>query len=160
MIFAMEQAAVNLRYLQEHSLFGGVTREKIQAVIPLLEEVTFPAGTFILRQGDFEDRIYFLVEGSVEVLKHESTEPGREKRIALIPEGETFGEMEFIEPESCAATIRSLEPIRALTLSNSALYKIFQMDPETFTLIILNLARLIVRRMRKLQHIIMCGVPD
>ncbi len=150
----MPKNALNLKYLQEHCLFGGVAPEKILAILPLLGEADFPAGAEVIREGEFEDRIYFLLRGSVEALKADPSAPGGFRRLALIPAGETFGEMEFIEPERCAATIRALQPLRTLTLSNSALYRVFQTDPGTFTMIMLNLSRLIVRRMRKLQEIL------
>lgn len=150
----MPKNAFNLKYLQEHSLFGGVAPEKIRLILPLLGEADFPAGAEVIREGEFEDRIYFLLKGSVEVIKSVPSAPGKLRRLALIPAGETFGEMEFIEPERCTATIRALEPLQALTLSNAALYQVFRTDPETFTLIMLNLSRLVVRRMRKLQEIL------
>ncbi|HOO76746.1 MAG TPA: cyclic nucleotide-binding domain-containing protein [bacterium] len=146
----MDPEAVSLKYLREHCLFGGITDDKIKAILPLMEEVSFAAGSDILSQGEFGDRIYFILKGSVEVLKDHGD--GTLQRLDIIPEGETIGEMEVLEPERGAATIRALEPIQALSLSNACLYHVFREDPATFTLIILNLARLIVRRMRKLQE--------
>ncbi len=51
-----------------------------------------------------------------------------------------------------SASIRALEPVNALSLSNGDLLKIYQTDMPTFTLIVLNLARELSRRLRRLDE--------
>ena len=72
----------------------------------------------------------------------------------MFSEGDVFGEMELIDVQPCAASVRALKHTKALTLSNKGLYQISQYDLKVFSLMIMNLARDISRRLRKADDII------
>lgn len=72
------------------TLFDGISTEERQVLIGLMQEKTYPRYTYIYRQGESPDFVYFLSEGSVKIgVTHND---GREmiKRI-LHPEA-VFGE--------------------------------------------------------------------
>ena len=56
--------------------------------------------------------------------------------------------MELIDIQPVVATVRAREDTTVLILSNGDLYRIDQDDLPTFTMIIMNLAREISRRLR------------
>jgi CRP/FNR family cyclic AMP-dependent transcriptional regulator len=76
------------------------------------------------------------------------------QRIATLEVGDTFGEMELLDVQPCIATVRTLEPTSVLTLSNMNLYRISKMNLKTYTMIILNLARAISRRLRRMDALV------
>jgi CRP/FNR family cyclic AMP-dependent transcriptional regulator len=120
-----------------------------QSIIPLLSELSFAAGEAIVREGDDGDTLFIICSGSVEVLKASAAEDGHfEKRLAVLKVGDVFGEMELIDMQRRSATVRALEPVEALALSNADLFTIYESDLPTFTLIVLNLARELSRRLR------------
>jgi CRP-like cAMP-binding protein len=82
------------------------------------------------------------------------TESGNLSRIFLFSEGDVFGEMELIDVQPCAASVRAITPTKALTLSNKGFYQIRKYDLKVFSLMIMNLARDISRRLRKADEII------
>jgi len=108
---------------------------------------------FIEKEGETGDKIYFIVEGQVEILK-EIKASGKLSRIFMFSEGDVFGEMELIDVQPCAASVRTIKPTKVLTLSNKGLYSIRKYDLKVFSLIIMNLARDISRRLRKADEII------
>ena len=57
------------QFLQEQPLFGGVDDDAMEAIVPLLQEVTFAAGEVIVREGDDGDAMFLICTGAVEVLK-------------------------------------------------------------------------------------------
>ncbi len=117
--------------------------------------IAFDQGVCIVTEGDVNDRIYFIETGSVEVLKRVHSGMGsRWKRLAVMGSGETFGEMELIDIQPCAATVRTLEPTDTLSLSNRDLYKVSKMDMKTYALLVMNLARDISRRLRQANEFI------
>ncbi|HWP67943.1 MAG TPA: cyclic nucleotide-binding domain-containing protein, partial [Rectinemataceae bacterium] len=73
--------------------------------------------------------------------------------IAELSEGETFGEMELIDVMPSIATITALEPLEVVTISNRALYEISKIEPKTFSLMIMNLARDLSRRLRRMDEL-------
>jgi CRP/FNR family cyclic AMP-dependent transcriptional regulator len=146
---------VKAKFLQSHTLFGGISDEDIEKIIPLLKEENFSKGEFILKEGEEGDRLYFLCKGSVEVLKEIHTETGLiQKRLAILSMGDTFGEMELIDIQHCAASVRALEKVSALTLSNADMYRIYKSNLEVFTMIVMNIAREISRRLRKMDALV------
>lgn len=142
---------VSSQFLQSHSLFGGILDDQLAEIKPFLQEVRFSTNDTIITEGEEGDRLYFLCEGCVEILKdptdHHDDVP---QRIAVLGPGDTFGEMELIDIQCRAATVRALEPVTALTLSNADLYRIYKKNIKTYTMIVLNLARDISRRLRKM----------
>ena len=144
---------VDLTALHNHSLFGGITEDQIARIKDFFILEEYGEGDFIEREGETGDRIYFIIEGQVEVLK-KITETGKLSRIFMFSEGDVFGEMELIDVQPCAASVRALRPTTALTLSNKGLHQISQYDLKVFSLMIMNLARDISRRLRKADDII------
>lgn len=139
------------RFLQTHALFGGLNDEEMRVVRPHLKEERFAQGATIIREGEQGDRVYFLVKGSVEVLKADTAHPGApDRRLALLQSGESFGEMELIDIQPRSATVRSLEDVTVLSLSNGDLYALHKICPNTFTMIVMNMAREISRRLRRM----------
>lgn len=138
-------------HLQEHSLFGGLSDEAMKKIGSLLETRQVPAGTEIIREGETGDRLYFITEGSVEVLKAMGLhgEVGL-RRIATLGAGDTFGEMELIDVQPYVATVKALEDTTVLTLSTSALHEIYEWDLRAYTMLVMNMAREISRRLRKM----------
>jgi len=144
---------IDLKSLHSHSLFGGVTEEQISGIKDFFVLEEFGENEFIEREGETGDRIYFIIEGQVEILK-EITESGNLSRIFMFSEGDVFGEMELIDVQPCAASVHTLKPTKVLTLSNKGLYNISKYDLKVFSLMIMNLARDLSRRLRKADEII------
>ncbi|MBL8397157.1 MAG: cyclic nucleotide-binding domain-containing protein [Candidatus Accumulibacter sp.] len=144
-------------FLQQQPIFGGITDTAMQALIPLFRELDFPQGALIVREGDEGDSLFVICHGSVEVLKADGgTEDDDHlgSRIAVLQKGDVFGEMELIDMQRRSASIRALTPVNALALTNGDLFQIYQSDPPTFTLIVLNLARELSRRLRRLDEFV------
>jgi len=139
---------MDLTALQSHSLFGGITADQIGTIRHSFNESSFRAGEFIEKEGERGSRIFFITRGSVEIIKKLKHENGYRSLLAL-SEGDTFGEMELIDVQPCAASVRALEDTTTLTLSNKGLYEIHKNSCEIFSILIMNLAREISRRLRK-----------
>ena len=133
--------------LQKYSLFGGLLPDEIERIRPLMGRQDFAAGELVIREGEANDRIHFIIEGRVEVSRHGVV-------LVELGEGETFGEMELLDVMPSAATVKALSPLSVATISNKAIHEIFRMDPRSFALIIMNLARDLSRRLRRMDGII------
>ena len=133
--------------LQRYSLFGGLLPEDIERIKPLLGNERFPVGEQVMREGEPNDRINFILEGRVEVSR-------RGVKLVELGEGETFGEMELLDVMPSAATVTVIEPLTVATISNRAIHEIFRMDSRTFAFIIMNLARDLSRRLRRMDGIV------
>jgi CRP-like cAMP-binding protein len=131
--------------LQHYSLFGGLLEEQINAIIPLMEQEAYQAGDAIITEGAPNDKIRFIIEGSVAVMKQGLT-------LSRFKEGDTFGEMEVLDVMPSVATIKALAPTKVLSVSNRNLRQIYRNDIKAFALIVMNLARDISRRLRSMDE--------
>jgi CRP-like cAMP-binding protein len=87
----------------------------MSAMLDLLrdrEVSRFAEGATVLREGQQTGRLYFLIEGRVEVLKSDV-------RVAVASEpGAVFGEMAMILGGPHTATVRALEPCSFYLVDN------------------------------------------
>jgi CRP-like cAMP-binding protein len=111
---------------------------------------TFAAGDTIIREGERGDRMYLIFRGRVEVLKNPPESPEVFERLAVLEEGDAFGEMEIIDIQARSAGVRALEPTTLASLSHGDLYRLSRSRPAVFTFLVLNVAREISRRLRKM----------
>jgi CRP/FNR family cyclic AMP-dependent transcriptional regulator len=135
-------------FLASHSMFGGLDERELDMVKTYLKGSTYPSGAMLLRQGEPNNSVYFIVEGTVSVVRKSETMDLASREIATLTKGDSFGEMELIEINNCAASIITLTETSIVTLSNHDLYQIFQQSLHTYTMLVLNLARDISRRLR------------
>ncbi|MDR1108994.1 MAG: cyclic nucleotide-binding domain-containing protein [Spirochaetaceae bacterium] len=127
--------------LQKYSLFGGLLTDQIEGILPLLEEEVYEEGEEIIVEGTPNDKIRFILEGRVVVVKLGTV-------LCTFGEGDAFGEMEVLDVMPSAATIKALTHLRVMAISNKALREIYKLDLKTFALLIMNLARALSRRLR------------
>lgn len=91
-------------------LFDGLPDEELQRAATFAEERTIADGQVIVREGDFSDKISFIEEGSVEVIR------GGEPRADLGP-GEVFGEAGVLGKTMRNADVVATAPLRIFTLT-------------------------------------------
>ncbi len=137
---------VDTAALQKYSLFGALLPEEIDRIRPFMEYALYAPGEAIIREGEPNGRLHFVIEGRVEVTK-------RNRELLELGEGETFGEVEVLDPKPAVASILALEPTKVAIISNAALHRIWQADPRIFAMLIMNLARDIARRLRRMDEL-------
>ena len=104
---------------------------------------TYADGKIIVRQGEPGDCMFAIQKGRVEVL---TGGKGGEIRLAVMEEGEIFGEMAIFEREVRSATVRALGEARVLTVDKKTFMRRVQEDPS----LAFNLVRILSRRVRRL----------
>ncbi len=137
---------IDIEALQKYSLFGGLLPEQVSVVRGLLGFESFDDGALLLAEGQANDRICFIVEGKVEVLKNGTS-------LNVLCEGETFGEMEMLDVMPAIATIRALGPVKVAILGNRALYRLSRENIRVFAIVVMNLARDLSRRLRRMDEL-------
>lgn len=110
----------------------------------------FEPGTWIVREGDKGNSLFILVEGDVEVVKNADTPHA--VTLATLRAGTFFGEMCVVDPVPRAASVLTLSPVKAIEIKAITLYHLFQQMPDQYSIVILNLARDMARRLRKLDE--------
>ncbi len=140
-----------IEFLQSHALFGGLDDAALALVIPLLKRERFEPGSVIVREGEPGDRMHFILLGCAEVLKAAAPD-APPALLGVLRAGDAFGEMGLIDVQARSASVRAQEPVETLSLTNRDLLRIHRSNPEVFTMIILNLARELSRRLRRMDE--------
>lgn len=141
---------INTDFLCKHPMFKGIGRDELERFKLYLGKELYSSGDTIIHEGERGACMYVLVNGAVEVLKKVVVdEEVNFERIALLEAGDTFGEMEFLDQQTRSATVRALDDCLVLTLAESTMWKVREIDQSTFTLILLNLAREVSKRLRR-----------
>ncbi|MDR2943382.1 MAG: Crp/Fnr family transcriptional regulator [Treponema sp.] len=144
---------VNPEALQKYSLFGGLDAEQVELILPLMSHETFGPGELIITEGKPNDKIYFLIEGTVAVTKNNII-------LSRFGEGEEFGEIEVLDVMPSVASIKSISNVRLISISNKALRDIYKLDVKIFSLMIMNLARDLSRRLRRMDEKLAAISPE
>lgn len=141
---------VDVAQLQRYSLFGGLQHDEIDLVRPYLELATWQPGEFVLREGETNGRLHFVLDGLVQVTK-------RNRTIVDLGEGETFGEVELLDVMPAVASITAIKPTKLAMISNKALHSLYKSNPEVFAMLMMNLARDLARRLRRMDELMCTG---
>lgn len=83
----------------------------------------YPAGTFVIQQGEVGDRFYLIRSGTVEILKETD---GRLTSLGKLGPGDFFGELALLRHEPRAASIKALEDIEVFSLPKERFDKVVQ----------------------------------
>jgi CRP/FNR family transcriptional regulator, cyclic AMP receptor protein len=133
--------------LREIGLFGALSEEVVDRLAQSLKTVRMAPGETVFREGDSGAReMYVLLEGEMEVSKR--SRRGREMRVAILGPPDCFGEMSMIDMQSRSATVRALAPSRLLKVTSEDMDTLYRADLKSYTLIVLNIARDLSRRLR------------
>ena len=84
--------------LANNPLFKGLDPFYIDDFIPSGELQTWPKGSQVICEGDSGNIVYFILKGRAKVSLY--SEEGREIVLAVLEEGEMFGEMSIIDDKS------------------------------------------------------------
>lgn len=106
-----------LEHLSEIDLFKDLSGEELLLLNTIITTMTFPADHVIVKEGDTGDVMYMIVKGDVEILKR--TVFGEEYTCDYLPEAMHlfFGEFSLLDQGERSATVKSVTPVEALTLS-------------------------------------------
>jgi CRP-like cAMP-binding protein len=110
----------------------------------------FAAGDWIVREGEEGHSFFLLFTGEVEVIKCQG-KPG-EVVLCRLKKGDFFGEMCILTPMPRAASIRASQPARVIEIKAATLHHLYKKMPEQYSIVLLNLARDLARRLCKLDE--------
>ncbi len=139
-------AALSPAQLREIGLFGALPDDVLEHLCGSLKCHRVTPGESIFREGDAGRELYVVLEGEMEVTK--KSRRGRETRVAIFGPNDAFGEMSIIDMQPRSASVRALGPGRLLRVSSEDMDGLYRHDLKAYTLIVLNIAREMSRRLR------------
>lgn len=127
-------------------LFGGLSPETLEFIASTLRSLTLAPGDTVFREGETAAEMFVVLHGEFEVLK--KSKRAIEARVAMLGVGDWFGEMSILDVQPRSAAVRALAPARLLVITSSDLDAIYRRDMKAYSLLVLNVARELSRRLR------------
>ena len=134
-----------IELLQAMPIFGGINESILTFLLNKAAIVSIPKDEFFFQEGEAGESMFVLEEGKVDVIKHWQ---GHAYVLRQLNRGDAFGEMALIDLFPRSAGVKASTTAKAIELTNSHLYEIYARDLEQFTMIQMNVAREISRRLR------------
>lgn len=129
--------------LRRYSLFGGLIDSQLERLVARVRVERITAGAELIREGEQGDSLYCLAEGEVEVRR-------KGRVIIRLPPGQTIGEMELIDMQPRSATVVAVADCELWALARRDILALQREDLPAFTLVMMNLARDLSRRLRQM----------
>lgn len=134
-----------LQLLQNMPIFGGITEDTLKFLLDLAPIISVPKGNYFFHEGDEAISMFVLENGKIAILKEWK---GQDYLLRYLEKGDCFGEMALIDFLPRSASVQAIEDCTAIEISSQTLYEIYRKNLEQFTLIQMNMAREISRRLR------------
>lgn len=141
-----------LPILKEISIWGGVSDEQRKKIFTRLESKVFKKGEYIFRRGDQPSYIYIVKRGKVDLLVSDDEITLEKKTLSV---GECFGVASLMAMQKHTNSAVALEESEVMVLSRQALIELQREDIELFTLLMMNIARELARRLKLTDEILL-----
>jgi CRP-like cAMP-binding protein len=112
-----------LELIKDVPLFATCSKKELGQIAHIADEIDFPEGKELTRQGALGREFFVLLDGTVEV-----TRDG--ERVDTMVGGDFFGEMSLLSDEPRNATITTATPVRALVVTARDFRNLVEDSPE------------------------------
>lgn len=128
-------------------MFSGLARRSLERIAAIASEETHSLGTVLFRAGDPGDKLYLILEGKVRISRDV---PGLgEEALAVLGEGDYFGEMALVDDAPRSADARVHERCRLLAIDKDAMQHLLFLHKEIAYEILWNVVRTLAARLRE-----------
>lgn len=121
-------ARVDPNSLNSVAVFRDLTDPMRGQISEMLHLEEFAAGNDIVRQGDEGDKFYIVARGRIRV--NVAHEDGRSEEVAVLEDGDSFGEVALVEDIPRIATATAEVPTVCLTLRRVAFRRLLDENPK------------------------------
>jgi ATP-binding cassette subfamily B protein len=121
-------AEITVNRLKNIPIFQEMNDDFLESLVPMFVSEYHPANRLVIEEGDPGDKFYILVRGKVEVSKRLAE--GQEKQLAILQDGDFFGEIALLKDIPRTATIRTLTPALFISLQKQMFHRMLEKAPH------------------------------
>ncbi|HHV55991.1 MAG TPA: Crp/Fnr family transcriptional regulator [Firmicutes bacterium] len=125
--------------LRRITLFAAFTDEELRAIIPLIVTRSCARGSVIFLENDPGDALYLIQSGLVRISC--LAQDGRVKTLAVLSDGDFFGEMALVDDQPRSATAEALDTTTLLVLYRRDFERLLSDHPGLARAVIKGLSR-------------------
>ena len=132
-----------LYWLRQYQLFNSFSPDELQEIAYRTKKKEVLPGDYIFHEGDYSQEIFFLLSGSIKILKNDMHY--QPHLIRELRSGEIFGEMAFIDNSPRSTTVQAVTPCELLVINSQGL----QANEAFKNKIIAEIAKINITRLRQ-----------
>lgn len=115
--------------LNSIEIFKNLNDSVLKNISGIMEEVKVKKGEVVFEESSAADVFCLIAEGRVEVFKHLSE--GATKTLAVLSEGDYFGEMSLLEDKPRIASVKAIDDVVLLEIKKKKFLKLISGDLDT-----------------------------
>lgn len=142
----MSEAFSTNAILPPRGILSGVSPRSRAALTDYGEYLTYAKSETLVSQGEPANYLFFVVQGELAVTLHS---PEQILPLGYIHEGETVGEMSFLEELEASASVTAASPARVWRISRERFEEFLAHHPAAGNEILKEMFILLARRARK-----------
>ena len=124
--------------LSETILFAGLDDDALAKVVEAGRDLEMRRGDVLFREGDDPDELFVVVSGRIAIAN--KSIDGRESMVALMEEGDLFGEMGLFDGRGRSAEARALETSVVTAVPYGPVRNLYKDDPALLWRVVAMLA--------------------
>ena len=130
-----------INIIKSSPLFFELFDEEIDTLIQNCDVISLENGEYIFKEGDEGNEIYLILTGGAVVRKGQVT-------IVELRKGDLFGEMVLLDERTRTADVIATTYTDVIVMSYDTIFNVFHKNPKIFSILILNLCRLLAKRLK------------
>jgi len=124
--------------------FSAASPAVIDAIASSAHEKNLVRGDVLFKEGDVPDALYIVLSGRIAIAIDNKPLDSRESVVALMVEGDLFGDLALLDGGARSALARALEPSTVLHIPYSAVEPQLSTNPD----LLWGITRVLARRLR------------
>lgn len=129
------------------SFFNGLEGKDLEDISEFLNVKRFNRGYFVFVEGERANEIYFILKGSVKILKQ--TYEDTNEMVSSLDEDSYFGEMALVDDDARSASVLAETDLVLAELVWDKFLERFSNQPDVIIYVLRNIAKTLSIRLRK-----------
>lgn len=124
---------VKIAWLKRVPLFSACSRRELGEIAAIADEMRFPAGRTLIKEGALGREFFVILDGTVEVRRGGRKLPAKGDMTF-------FGEAALLTGAPRSATVTAVSPVQALVITDRAFHRLLDHSPAIQRKILASLA--------------------
>jgi CRP/FNR family cyclic AMP-dependent transcriptional regulator len=139
-------------FLKNVTIFSSFSLSVLHDLFSECPRITKQKGELIVEEGTPASEIYIIISGRVSIILDIKTDPFE---LAEFGPGDCIGEASVIGVQNHSASAQVKQDAELFVLSRSKLMSVYEKDKDVFSMLILNIARELARRLYKTDQVLL-----
>lgn len=147
----MKTELISQELFKQIPIFRGISPPEWERLLDIVEVKEFGPGELILSQGQRNQRLWVLLEGSCEVFHTLAGQPPSEPTtLATLEPFANFGEMSFFHPAPHSASVRAKTAVKLLLIERAKYDALCKEQSSAACKLALNTVESLAERLRRM----------